>query len=213
MEYFDMLLETGRLSDVGYAIKENVGRAYRRGIELAAVWQATPWFAIDANLTLSDNKIKNHTEYISYINDDWDPTGKTKAENFGKTKMLMSPSVIGYLQFSFTPFKTVFNNSLKTTTLSLGGKYVGKQYLDNTMTESRSVPGYCISNLSLTHEFNVGSGKLGLGGYINNLFNTKYYSGGWCYKNVRESDGVIVDGIGIFPQAPINFMLKVSYRF
>ena len=55
MEYFDMLLETGRLSDSGYAIKENAGRGYRRGIELAVAWDALPWMRIDANTTLSLN--------------------------------------------------------------------------------------------------------------------------------------------------------------
>ncbi|MBR5862884.1 MAG: TonB-dependent receptor, partial [Bacteroidales bacterium] len=32
MEYWDMLLETGKLTDVGYAIKENVPRSWRRGV-------------------------------------------------------------------------------------------------------------------------------------------------------------------------------------
>lgn len=213
MEYFDMLLETGRLSDVGYAIKENVGRAYRRGIELAAAWMPAQWMRLDANATLSLNKINNYVEYISYVDDDWNPTGNTKACDFGTTNMLMSPSLIGFLQLSFKPFSTICNNSLKTTTLSINGKYVGKQYLDNTSTDSRSMPGYFVSNLSLTHEFTLRSGKLGIGGYINNLFNNMYYADGWCWKNLMESDGSLVDGIGIFPQAPINFMFKVSYAF
>lgn len=213
MEYFDMLLETGRLSDSGYAIKENVGRAYRRGIELAAAWQALPWLRADANLTLSLNKIKQHTEYVAYIDDDWNATGKTKQFDYGKTDMLMSPPVIGMVQLSFTPFKNIARNSLNTTTLSINGKYVAKQYLDNTSTDSRSVPGYFVSNLSLTHEFTLKHGTLGIGGHINNLLNNMYYADGWCWKNVMASDGSLVDGIGIFPQAPINFMLKLNYRF
>ena len=59
MEYKDMLLETGRLSDVGYAIKENVPRSWRRGVEFAASWQALSWLKADANMTLSVNKIKD----------------------------------------------------------------------------------------------------------------------------------------------------------
>lgn len=212
MEYFDMLLETGRLSDVGYAIKENVGRAYRRGAELAVAWQAAPWGRLDANATLSMNRIRNYVEYYTVIDDDWNEKGQ-KAVEYGTTRMLMSPSVVGLVQLSFTPFRTVCSNSLKTTALTLNGKYVGKQFLDNTATDSRSIPGYYVMNLSLTHEFSLRHGKLGLGAYVNNLLNNMYIADGWCWKNMMESDGSIVDGVGVFPQAPANFMIRASYSF
>ena len=207
-----MLLETGRLSDVGYAIKENVGRAYRRGIELAAAWQIAPWFRFDANATLSMNRIKNYVEYYTVVDDNWDTVGQ-KAVEYGTTRMLMSPSVVGFFQLAFTPFKTVCNNSLKTTTLAVNGKYVGKQFLDNTATDSRSLPGYYVMNLSLSHEFSLRHGKLGLGAYVNNLLNNMYIADGWCWKNMMQSDESIVDGVGVFPQAPANFMVKLYYRF
>lgn len=212
MEYFDMLLETGRLSDVGYAIKENVGRAYRRGAELAVAWQAAPWVRLDANATLSMNRIRNYVEYYTVIDDDWNEKGQ-KAVEYGTTRMLMSPSVVGLVQLSFTPFRTVCSNSLKTTALTLNGKYVGKQFLDNTATDSRSIPGYYVMNLSLTHEFSLRHGKLGLGAYVNNLLNNMYIADGWCWKNMMESDGSIVGGVGVFPQAPANFMIRASYSF
>ena len=212
MEYFDMLLETGRLSDVGYAIKENVGRAYRRGIELAVAWQPAPWMRFDANATLSLNRIKDYTESYTVIDDDWNTVGQ-KEVNYGTTNMLMSPSFVGFFQFAFTPFKTICSNSLKTTTLALNGKYVGKQFLDNTATNSRSIPRYYVMNLSLSHEFSLRYGKLGLGAYVNNLLNNLYVADGWCWKNMMQSDESIVDGVGVFPQAPANFMVKLYYRF
>ena len=182
MEYWDMLLETGRLTDVGNTIKENVDRSWRRGVELAAGWQALPWLHADANLTLSTNMIKDYTEYIPHIDslDDWNETGVTTPYTYQKTRMLMSPSVSGMARLAFAPFVNVFSNSLKTTTLAIDGKYVGKQFLDNTMAESRSIPAYFVSNLSLTHEFSLSgrnsghdAGKLGVGFYVNNLFNNK----------------------------------------
>ena len=56
MEYWDMLLETGKLSDVGYAIKENVPRSWRRGVELSAGWNCNEWLQLTGNITLSTNK-------------------------------------------------------------------------------------------------------------------------------------------------------------
>ncbi len=213
MEYWDMLLETGRLSNVGYAIKENVDRSWRRGLELAVSWQAVSWMKADANLTLSRNQIKDYTEYVQNIDENWEPTGRVTTMTYGKTTMLMSPSMTGMARLNFTPFCNVCNNSLKTTMLSIGGKYVGRQYLDNTMTGSRSIPAYFTADLSLMHEFDMNCGKLSLGLYVNNLFNNKYYADGWCWKNYMESEGTIVDGIGIYPQAPANYMLKVGWRF
>ncbi len=193
MEYFDMLLETGRLTNVGYAIKENVDRAYRRGIELAVAWQAAPWLRADANTTLSVNKVRDYRMFGS----------DGEAIDYGKVTMLMSPSVIGFVQLAFTPLRNIANNSLKTTTLSINGKYVGKQYADNTQNEALSLPGYFVSNLSLTHEFDVRGGKLGVGGFINNLFNNLYYAD----ASVWGTD------MYVYPQAPLNFMLRLTYDF
>ena len=213
MEYWDMLLETGRLSNVGYAIKENVDRSWRRGLELTVSCQAVSWMKADANLTLSQNQIRDYTEYVQNIDENWEPTGRVTSMTYGKTTMLMSPSMTGMARLNFTPFCNICNNSLKTTMLSIGGKYVGRQYLDNTMTGSRSIPAYFTADLSLMHEFDMNCGKLSLGLYVNNLFNNMYYADGWCWKNYMESEGTIVDGIGIYPQAPANYMLKVGWRF
>lgn len=209
MEYWDMLLETGRLTDVGYHIKDNVARSYRRGVELAVCWDALKWLRIDANTTLSTNRIKDYSEFIAKS----DGSGSEEV-HFGNTTMLMSPSVTGMLQLTFCPFRTFASGSLKTTSVSVNGKYVGKQYVNNIMDDSMSIPGYFVSDLSVTHEFNVGGGKLGLGGYVNNLFNNLYYADGTDWgKTIDPSDGRISGLMGIYPQAPINFMLKVSYRF
>ena len=221
MEYWDMLLETGKLSNVGYAIKDNVDRGWRRGVELSGGWQAFPWFRADANLTLSSNRIKNYVacfDNISYSLDEYGQmqmtwVGGQKEIALGKTKMLMSPSLTGMLRLSFAPWREAASNSLKTTTLSIDGKYVGKQYLDNTMRDSSSVPAYFVSNLSLTHEFKLGDGSLGIGGYVSNLFNNMYYADGWAWNVYNVDEEAVESYPGIYPQAPVNFMLKVSWRF
>ncbi len=210
MEYRSMLLETGRLSSSGYAIKENVPRGWRRGIELSGTWKVAPWVEISGNLTLSTNKIKDYTSYVEV----WDGTpGQTKAFNYGKTTMMMSPSVVSMLQASFSPWKNVASNSLKTTTLSIDGKYIGKQFIDNTGREEMKIPSYFISNLSIFHEFTLNHGSLGLTGYVNNLLNRLYYAAGWRWEGYTQTDGNLTYGIGVYPQPPINFMLKLSYRF
>ncbi len=210
MEYWDMLLETGRLSSSGYAIKENVPRGWRRGVELAAAWNAAPWLALSGNMTLSVNEIQDYTSYVEV----WDGEfGQTKAFNYGNTRMMMSPSVVGMVRAAFSPWKSTASNSLKTTTLAIDGKYVGRQYLDNTQRAEMEVPAYFVSNLSLSHEFALSHGSLGLTGYVNNLFNHLYYAAGWRWEGYTQADDTLTYGIGVYPQPPINFMLKISYRF
>ena len=207
MEYWDMLLETGKLSNVGYAIKENVDRGWRRGLELCASYEPLKWLRADANITLSSNKIRDYKEYVQNVDtyDNWAMTGRTTMYEYGNSTMLMSPSVTGMMKLTFIPWKKA--------AVSIDGKYVGMQYLDNTMTLSRSIPSYFVSNLSVSHTFDLNRGSLGLALYVNNLFNNMYYADGWCWKNIIEEDGALVDGIGIYPQAPVNYMLKASYRF
>ncbi len=210
MEYWDMLLETGRLSSSGYAIKENVPRGWRRGVEAAVAWDVLPWFSLSGNITLSINEIRDYTSYVEV----WDGEfGQTKPFNYGNTRMMMSPSVIGMLRASFSPWRNIASNSLKTTNFSIDGKYVGRQYLDNTQRQEMSVPAYFVSNLSLSHEFSLGHGFLGITGYVNNLFNNLYYAAGWRWEGYTQADDTLVYGIGVYPQPPVNFMLKLSLRF
>lgn len=219
MEYWDMLLETGRLSDVGYAIKENMGRSWRRGIELSVAWQPAVWVRVDANTTLSLNKIRSFTGYFENVKwnneaNDWDYPGGMTPVTYKNTNMLMSPSVIGFAQLSFKPFAGFAKNSLKTTTLAVNFKAVGRQYADNTGNPDSVIPAYFVSNLSLNHDFTLRKGGvLSLGGYINNLFNAKYYADGWVYNIYDVENKKTVANLGVYPQAPINFMLRVAYSF
>ncbi len=74
------------------------------------------------------------------------------------------------------------------------------------------MPAYFVSNLSVSHEFDLGSGKLGLAGYVNNLFNRTYYASAWVYRAVFAEGGAYQEE-GLYPQPPINFLFKLSYRF
>ncbi len=210
MEYWDMLLETGRLSSSGYAIKENVPRGWRRGVEVSAAWSIAPWLSLDGNISLSANIIKDYTAYVEV----WDGAfGETKAFDYGRSTMLMSPSVVGMLRLAVSPWKNLAKNSLKTLTLAVDGKYVGRQFLDNTARDEMAVPAYFVSNLNLSYEFRLGGGFLGLSGYVNNLFNHLYYAAGWRWEGYTISDDTLYYGIGVYPQPPLNFNLKLSYRF
>ena len=223
MEYWDMLLETGKLSDVGYAIKENVPRSWRRGIELAAAWGPLAWLHMDANITLSTNKIREYTAYYDiYDNDsDWNYLGQKQVQ-FTNTDILMSPSIVGVANLKFTPFASK-SNSLRSAYVSIGGKYVGRQYYDNTSSSERSVPAYFVGNMSLGYELPLkrshqssdlpDKSSMSFSLHINNLFNHLYYADAWLWRAYFQDSDTYYNQTGLYPQAPINFMFKIGWRF
>ena len=219
MEYWDMLLETGKLTDVGYAIKENVPRSWRRGIELATAWQALRWLQVGGNMTLSTNKIRNYTAYYEkYDNmNDWNYLGQHQVE-FENTDILMSPSLVGMASMTVRPFVSSAG-SLNSAYLAWNGKYVGKQYYDNTMSDDRSIPSYFTADLSVGYEVPVGrhperdEGSLSFSFHVHNLFNRMYYADAWLWRAYFQQEDDYYSEVGIYPQAPLNMMFKISWRF
>ena len=223
MEYWDMLIETGKLTDVGYAIKENVPRSWRRGVELAAIWAPLEWMTVGGNLTLSQNKIKSFTAYYEmYDNMDWWNYLGQKEVLFENSDILMSPSVVGSASLSFRPF-AYMPGSLNSTYLSLNGKYVGKQYYDNTSSDERMIPSYFTADLAAGYEVPLlrrdrqndadRCPSLSFSLHVNNLLNNLYYADAWVWRAYFQESDSWYSETGVFPQAPANFMLKVAINF
>lgn len=204
MEYKDQLIPTGKLSETGYVIKENVKSSYRRGLEITAAWKPVRVLSLNSNLTLSTNKINNYTQYLDLFAMDWSKEGQ-KELFFKKRDISFSPSVTGMAALSFYP--TV------TSSISLMGKYVGKQFLDNTSDNNHSIPSYFVSSLSASKSFEIKSDRfIDIQFFVDNLFDHKYFSNGWIYK-AQFTDGSKYIEEGIYPQAGINFTAKISLRF
>lgn len=201
MEYKDMLLETGRLSNSGYAIKENIARGWRRGIELAAAWKPLERLRIDGNLTLSVNQIRDFTAHV----EDWE-NGGYRDEHYGRTTMLLSP---GCTAMGRVEWKT----GLRGPVLSLDGKWVGKQYLDNTESEARSIPGYFVANASLRQEWRLRDVRLAATLFCGNLLDREYVGSGWTYRAWQGGANPWYEETGLYPQAPRNWMLKLVVAF
>ena len=200
MEYFDMLLETGRINAAGYTVRENTPRAWRRGIELAA--SASPGiFRFEGNVSLSTNRVKEYTAYIDTYSHDWTFLGQTK-ERYDGTDILLSPSVVGMVSVAASVWKGC--------TVRTSGKLVGSQFWDNTSNPDRRIPAYYVQNLSLsqTLEFH---GEWVLDIAAENLFSNRYYADAWVWRALVG--GVEYRSEGLFAQAPFNVQARVSYRF
>ena len=96
---------------------------------------------------------------------------------------------------------------------NLLSKYVGKQYLDNTSDDAKSLDAYFATNFSAGYTFRKTTfGTIALQFIVNNLFNKEYIANGWAATDYVE-DGSFTDWIGYYPQATRNYLLKVTVAF
>jgi iron complex outermembrane receptor protein len=213
MNYKDQLVLTGELDDVGDAIRQNVAKSYRAGIELQGGVKLLDKLRFDANVTLSKNKIDSF-DYVVY-DTQYDPiTWSTVSyepvvTNYKDTDISFSPSVIAGGTLGFEPIKNL--------NLSLISKYVGKQYLDNTSSDSKSMDAYSVTNFGINYKLQpkwIREVQLNL--LVNNIFNTKYVSNGYTYSYYYRPQGSndnAVTEVFYYPQATINFLTGITLKF
>ena len=210
MDYKNQLIKTGEINDVGASINSNIDKSYRRGVELETAIKFTDNISWSGNITISENKIVSHTEYV----DNWDNGGKDTID-YNNTDISFSPNLIAKSQVSYN-----FRNLEATWIL----KHIGNQYIDNSQSEDRMLEKYTVNNLLFSYDVklkNMKSAKITL--LINNILDTEYANRAWGYRFVSESwdpreggDPYInqdTDGynmIGYFPQATRNYMLGIT---
>ena len=214
MKYKDQLVLNGKVNEIGEPLTSNVPDSYRTGIELTAGVRLLPCLDWNGNLTLSRNKIKNYTEYVTVYDSDWNPEPEQQADYYGTTDISFSPGVIANSLFTF---------KYKSFTAGLHSNYVGKQYLDNTgrtdanQTESlkkeRSIDAYFVNNLRLSYDFGK---RLSVNLSVNNIFNEKYETNGWlwsCYYRQTDGNPEPYTEKSYFPQAGIHLLANIQLRF
>lgn len=207
MDYHNQMVQTGKLTDIGYKLMENVKDSYRAGLEVEAtipLWDNK--VLIDANATFSSNKIKNYVAWFDHYDNqnNWNWEGQIYKE-YGTTSISYSPDIISAVGVTWQPSSVFYINLL--------GKYVGKQYMDNTSDDEKSIEAYFVNNLSAGYTFNKTSfGPFNLQVFVNNLFNKEYVANGWAATDTF-ADGTAVNWIGYYPQATRNYMARLTLTF
>ncbi len=203
MTYRDQLVPTGRISSTGRTIMTNVPDSYRAGVELAGSYSPTSAVRLMMNVTLSSNRIREFRNYFfNYDTDDW--SEEYLFSDLGAVDIAYSPRVTGSAAMEMTP--------LKRLSLSLSGKYVGRQYFDNTMSSDRMIDPYLVTGLSAGYGFSLRkAGELTLRMTVSNLFNAKYVNN--AYGGMWTEDMAEKTWAYYFPQAGINYTAGISISF
>lgn len=210
MQYKNQLVLTGKVNDVGAYTRENVAQSYRRGIELSAGLLMGKQLTLTANTAISQNKIVNYHEFI----DDYD-NGVQIDSLHSLSDIAFSPNMVSAIALSW--------EHPKGFRATLQEKFVGKQFLDNTSNDSRSIDPYACTNLTLSwtaikriEGANIKTkpyamDELTFGLQVNNLLNTMYVSNGYTYGFVYGGSYNLYNYY--YPQAGLNVMGMVTMKF
>ena len=197
MDYKNQLVLAGDLNDVGAALRTNVGKSYRLGLEIDFSNKINNNIILAGNLTLSRNKIRQFDEILFDYTDGFE---KIVIEH-KNTDIAFSPSVNGALQLLYMPFRNF--------EVELSGRYVGAQFLDNTSSKNRKLDPYHFQNLRLAYLLSIGKSEVHITGMVNNLINRLYSSNGYTYSYIF---GDIITENFLYPQAGRNWMLGLQVR-
>ncbi len=160
MDYQNQLVLSGRINNVGEFIRQNVDKSYRLGIELSAQSRLSDKIQLGANLSLSQNKIKE----INSVQNNTDVVLKDSDISF-------SPNIIANGNVVYSPFKN-FN-------LDVTAQYVGKQYLDNLETADNQLKDYLVPDFNMSYKLPFQKQEVTLRFLLNNFTNTKYVNNGF----------------------------------
>lgn len=199
MNYKDQLVLTGKLNNVGAYVRTNIQKSYRMGVELQSTTRLGNFCSLSVNAALSQNKIADFTAFITNAD-----TNQEESRHFSKTDIAFSPNVVAGYTFTVTPVKSL--------DLSIVGKYVSRQFMDNTSNPNSQLDAYYVNNLRFSYLVPQPLFKeLGLQFALNNIFDTKYSSNGATYPAIEG--GEIVPYNYYFPMAGINFFAGINISF
>lgn len=198
MAYTNQLVVTGAVNDVGGAVRTNVDKSFRRGIELSLNWQASKQFSLSPNITLSQNKIDAFTDVvIDYGDFSFVEEGKSD------TDIAYSPNIIFGNRMSYQ-----LSDDCNFALLS---KYVGKQFLDNTSNDSRIIDSYFVNDLVASYSIkNKIAKEINLKLVVNNILSERYSSNGYTFSYIF---GDLITENFYYPQATRHFLLGLDITF
>lgn len=200
MNYKNQLVPTGELNDVGAAIRTNVDKSFRRGIEISSSYGINKNLFLSGNFSINENKITDFNDILYDYTNGFDVIS-TRLED---TDIALSPRFTGQMALQLVDW----NNF----SVDWSHNYVGKQFLDNTSNQDRMIDSYYTSNVALSWHSKPTSifKNINIQLHLNNIWNTEYEAFGYTYS---YRFGETITENFYYPQATFNWMLGVIVDF
>jgi iron complex outermembrane recepter protein len=194
---------------VGEFTRINIDRSYRLGLELNGALQLLPALQWTGSLTLSRNQIIAFEENVDQYDADFNKVG-TRTVLHQNTDLAFAPPVIAAmaLEYQITP-ATVQKHDLR---MGLQGKYIGRQFIDNSSDPNNALDPYAFLDFRLDYTSQAIFGKtIRWNLLVNNVLNARYATNAWSYR--YDFEGTPYTDQGFFPQAGVNFLLGMEVDF
>jgi len=153
MRFRDEIARTGATTTLGYDIRANVGRSYRRGIELDATLAVAPSLDLGASFTASRNRIESYSDEGSGI-------------TYRDVEPILTPAFLASQQFTW--------RATSQLTFTADSRYQGRSYLAPRGDERLTSPAFHV--LDGGARFEMGTSTVVL--YGRNLLNRRAYPSG-----------------------------------
>ena len=204
MEFQNQIVGTGALNNFGYPVTGNVGRSYRRGIEIDLKKQIRNFLNIWVSSAFSSNKIEQFTQTYSD-----EASGLAVSQTYTNKNLAFSPNQIHNIGIEGFVWK-------KRITTGLSFRHVGMQYLDNTSNKDLSLPSFNV----LDFQLGLNPSSLRIKGLpqitlrVNNILDAKFAPsgslGGWNTINNAGQRGQFAL---FLPNAGINYFCTATWVF
>lgn len=204
MYYQNQLVVTGQLNDVGANIRQNVDRSYRTGIELDGSVLLSNTLQWAGNLSLSQNRIAEFTEYLYDYGVNFDEFNII-TNTYTNTDIAFSPNIIANSQFTYS-----FGENASLTWIA---KYVGQQFLDNTSNTNRTLDAYFINDIQFSKSWNTKN--FGLIKFLlsaRNVLNEQFENNGYTFGYFAGMQNEIRENY-LYPQAGRHLQAQLSIGF
>ncbi len=192
MNFKDEIIPYGGVDDEGSPIRGNADETVHRGVELSLKTNLPYNLLFSGSFSYNDNYFK---KFIMY---DW--SGEI---DFSGNQIAGFPDILasGRLSYKTNPI-----------IISIQIQHVGKQYLDNTENEDRTIDPFQVVNAFVIYKLTklFGKSDIELSFRINNILDEKYETAGYYdpWGGPDESGGNYY-----WPAAGRNFMARVRVGF
>lgn len=208
MSYQDQLALSGAINDVGEFSRINIDDSYRLGLEVVGGYQGDNGLYVQANATISQNRVKQFVEEVDVYDSNFFKTGIEEVVH-EDTDLSFSPDLIAGGEFGYN---LISNQKKHLLNIALLSKYVGEQFIDNTSDEANTIDAYYVQDFRLKYTLKTAFVKeIGLTLLVRNVFDSLYEANAWSYRYVFEGTELLDQGF--YPQAGRNFLLGLQLKF
>jgi iron complex outermembrane recepter protein len=213
MEFEDEIAQTGELSETYLALRQNVGRSYRRGVEVELTWRPASTLTLRHSAAFNYSRIRSWTQFYDVYDaaGEWvDSVGRTHAN----VRPLLTPAVLVNLSADYAPAPWV--------TVGAAWRYVGSAPLDNTGNGSFTTPGFsgvdADASIDLARVFHAGASagpRLRVQA-INLLDNRRMFPSGYSYQYFTTNGSGALSPAGtryFYPLATRSASVMLDLRF